>query len=86
MCVLVRYVSPIDKKVKTHLLELELDATDCISNNIFKTFKTFLERKEIPIKNIIGMVSDNASIMTGCSNSFFSRLKSEIMKLHCQTS
>jgi len=79
MCVLVQYFSPLDKKVKTQLLELlSLDATDCSANSIFKTFKTFLENKEIPFKNIIGMASDNASVMIGCNNSFFSRLKSEI--------
>ncbi|XP_067214127.1 SCAN domain-containing protein 3-like [Linepithema humile] len=79
MCVLVQYFSPLNKKVKTQLLELlSLDGTDCTANNIFKTFKTFLENKEIPLKNIVGMASDNASVMTGCNNSFFSRLKSEI--------
>ena len=79
MCLLVKYVSPIDKKVKTQLLELLLlDATDCTANKIYKIFKTFLESKKISIKNIVGMASDNASVMTGCNNSFFSRLKTEI--------
>lgn len=33
MCMLVRYVLPVDKKVKTKLLELlALDATDCNKN------------------------------------------------------
>jgi len=60
--VLVQCFSSLDKKMKTQLLELlSLDATDCSANSIFKTFKTFLENKEIPFKNIIGMASNNAS-------------------------
>lgn len=79
MCLLVKFVSPNDKKIKTQLLELlALDATNCSANNIFETFKTFLNKKNIPLKNIVGMASDNASVMTGCNNSFFSRLKAEI--------
>jgi len=75
MCVLVQYFSPLDKKVKTQLLELlSLDA-DCSMNSIFKTF---LENKEILFKNIVNMASDNASVMIEYNNSFFSRLKSEI--------
>jgi hypothetical protein len=79
MCLLVKYVSPIDKKVKTQLLELlPLDATSCTANEIFHTFKTFLKEKNIPIQNIVGMASDNAAVMTGCNKSFFSHLKSEV--------
>lgn len=79
MCLLVKYVSPINKKVRTQLLELlALDATNCTASKIFEIFKTFLEEKNINIKNIIGMASDNAAVMTGCNNSFFSRLKAEV--------
>jgi len=31
-----------------------------------------LEKKEIPLQNIVGMASDNASVMIGCNNSFMS--------------
>lgn len=79
MCLLVRYVSSSDKKVKTQLLELlALDATNSSAEKIFEIFKTFLDKNNIPIKNIVGMASDNASVMTGCNNSFFSRLKLEV--------
>lgn len=79
MCLLVKYVSLINKKVRTQLLELlALDATNCTASKIFEIFKTFLEEKNINIKNIIGMASDNAAVMTGCNNSFFSRLKAEV--------
>jgi len=82
MCVLVRYISPLNKKITTQLLELLLlDATDCSANKIFELFKNLLEEKEIPIKNIIGLACDNASVMVGCNNSFMSRLKLEVPEL-----
>jgi len=78
MCVLVQFLSK-ENKVKTHLLDLiALDATDYSANQIFQSFKELLENKKIPITNIIGMASDNASVMIGCENWFFSRLQSEI--------
>ncbi|XP_011884095.1 PREDICTED: uncharacterized protein LOC105571237 [Vollenhovia emeryi] len=82
MCILVQYVSPFDKRVKTQLLELlSLNAVDCSAKKIFEVFKTFFLEKEIPIKNIIGMACDNASVMIGRNNSFFSHLKSEVPNL-----
>jgi hypothetical protein len=79
LCVLTRYVSPLDKKVKTQLLNLLLlDATNCSAKNIFEIFKKMFKDKDIPITNIIGMASDNASVMIGAHNSFASHLKSEV--------
>lgn len=40
-------------------------------------FKSCLESKHIPFKNIIGYASDNASVMVGKNNSFLTRLQSE---------
>jgi len=77
MCILVRYISPLNKKIITKLLELyPLNATDCSASKIFESFKNCLEEKEIPINNIIGLACDNASVMVGCNNSFMSHLKS----------
>lgn len=82
MSVLVRYVSPSNKKVKTQLLELiRLDAKDCSASKLFETFKNLLQEKKIPIKNIVGMACDNASVMIGCNNSFMQHLKLEIPRL-----
>ncbi|XP_067211624.1 protein FAM200A-like, partial [Linepithema humile] len=79
MCVFVQYVSPLTKKVTTQLLDLlSVDATDCSANKLFEIFKNMLHNKKIPLKNIVGMASDNASVMIGCNNSFMSRLKLEI--------
>lgn len=74
LCVLVQFFSFFHKKIKTQLLELlPLDATDCSANNIFELFKKLLEKYKFLIQNIVGMASDNASVMIGCNNSFFSR-------------
>ncbi|XP_072760466.1 uncharacterized protein [Anoplolepis gracilipes] len=82
MCLLVKYVLPVNKKLTTQLLELlPLDATDCSASKIFEIFKNFLEEKEIPIKNIVGMACDNAPVMIGCNNFFMSRLKVEVPEL-----
>jgi len=78
MCILVRYVLPLNKKVLTQLLELiALDATNCSTNKLLEVFKNLLQEKKIPIKNIVGMASDNASVMIGCNNSFVQCLKLE---------
>lgn len=79
MCTLVRYVSPINNKITTQLLDLLLlEAADCSASKIFDSFKNLLEQKEIPIKNIVGLACDNASVMVGCNNSFMTHLKSEV--------
>jgi len=82
MCVLVRYVSPKNKKLMTQLLDLvPLDATNCSAEKLFEIFKNLLKEKQIPLEHIVGMASDNASVMIGCNNSFMSRLKLEIPNL-----
>jgi len=74
-------VSSLNKKVLIQLLELiALDATNCSANKLFE-FKNLLQEKKIPIKNIVGMASDNASVMIGCNNSFMQRLKLEEPRL-----
>jgi len=55
MCILsVQYLSPIDKKIKTKLLELlPLVDTNCTTNKIFEAFKTFFEKRNISLRNIV---------------------------------
>ncbi|XP_070511914.1 protein FAM200C-like [Cardiocondyla obscurior] len=82
MCVLAKYVSPNNGQVITQLLELvSLDARDCSANKLFKTFKDLLSEKKILITNIVGLACDNASVMTGCNNSFAQNLKLEVPNL-----
>ncbi|XP_026669810.1 uncharacterized protein LOC113464417, partial [Ceratina calcarata] len=82
MCIVVKYVSPISRNVNTQLLELlSLDSTDCSASKIFETFKQFFTNKAIPLKNIVGLACDNASVMVGCNNSFMTFLKIEVPEL-----
>ncbi|XP_039313707.1 uncharacterized protein LOC105201687 isoform X2 [Solenopsis invicta] len=79
MCILVWFVSPIDKVVTTQLLDLiSIDAKDGTAETIFQVFKNLLKEKEILINNVVGMASDNAAVMIGNNNSFMSRLKLEV--------
>jgi len=63
MCIFVRYISPLNKKITTQLLELLLlDATDYSANKIFESFKNLLEEKEIPVgirESIISSLYEN---------------------------
>lgn len=78
MCILVRYVSPSSRKLITTLLEIvRLDSHDCSAESLWQAFKKCLDEKKIPITNIVGFASDNASTMTGIRNSFWTRLKAE---------
>lgn len=92
LCILVRYISPEAKKCTTQLLELiSLDATDCSADKLYRAFKTCLQDKEIPLSNLIGMACDNASVMIGIRDSFFSRLKQDVpaivlLKCTCHSS
>jgi len=48
------------QKIKTKLLELlSLDSTNCTANTIFEAFKTFFEKRNIPLQNDVAMASDN---------------------------
>jgi len=79
LCILVKYVSSINKKVVTQLFALlPLDATNCSADNLYKTFQNCFSEFQIPLQNIIGMASDNASVMIGSNNSFFTHLKVDV--------
>ncbi|CAN8029251.1 unnamed protein product [Ixodes persulcatus] len=75
LCVLAWYVDPSSGKVKTELLELvQVNAADGTAENVFSSLRECLEAKGIPLKNIIGLACDNASVMVGRHNSVMTRL------------
>jgi hypothetical protein len=77
LCIVVKYVDD-SSKIVDRLLELvTVDAKKCDAEHLFAAFKDSLNTKKIPLKNIIGLASDNASVMLGKHNSFMTRLKSE---------
>lgn len=87
VCILVKYILPINKRVVTQLFALlSLDATNCFANNLYKTFKECFSDFQIPLQNLIEMASDNASVMIGSNNSFLTYLKvdvPQVIKLNC---
>ncbi|KAE8753063.1 hypothetical protein FOCC_FOCC000408, partial [Frankliniella occidentalis] len=75
-CVIVKYVDPKTNLIRTDLLHMiELDPKDCSAEKIFGSFENLMKYYEIPITNIIGLACDNANVMIGVNNSFYSRLK-----------
>lgn len=50
----------VTKKLITQLLDLApLDARNCSAEKLFKIFKNLLKVKQISLKHVIGMASDN---------------------------
>ncbi|XP_066583787.1 SCAN domain-containing protein 3-like [Prorops nasuta] len=75
MTLLTRYVDSKSLRVEVNLLQLiNLDASDCSADKLFKAFSSELIKKEIPISQIIGLSCDNASVMVGKHDSFQTRL------------
>lgn len=82
LCILVKYYNSEQRKCITVLLDmLQLDATDCSAQKIYDAFKKCFQIKEIPLTNIVGMACDNASVMTGIHDLFYTRLKKEVPAL-----
>ncbi|XP_033229765.1 uncharacterized protein LOC117181314 [Belonocnema kinseyi] len=82
MCVLVRYFAPEENKTLTKLLDLlEVDSKDGTPENLNATFKTKMEERGVTLTNIVSLASDNASVMVGCNNSFYTCLKANVPKL-----
>lgn len=81
LCVLVHYVHPKAGTVHTRLLELvAIDATDGSAKKAYEEFKSCLQSKQIPIKNLVGMASDGANMMVGKNNSFFFTFEERLPK------
>ncbi|KAE8738529.1 hypothetical protein FOCC_FOCC015983 [Frankliniella occidentalis] len=56
---------------------LELDAKDCSAESLYEAFKACLDEHGIPVKNCIGMASDNSNTMVGRNTSFWTRLRTD---------
>lgn len=82
LCVLTKYVDKNSVKSVTRLLELiTIDGKNCDSDHLYSAFKSCLNKKNIPVSNIIGLASDNANVMLGKNNSFMTRLQDETRAL-----
>ncbi|CAH1958537.1 unnamed protein product [Acanthoscelides obtectus] len=54
---------------------ISVDAKNANAENLYTAFKECLISQNIPIKNVIGLACDNASVMLGKNNSFLTRLR-----------
>lgn len=82
LCVLVKYMKYGSTVVHTRLLKLlKVDAKSGTAENLYKQFKQLFEEMQVPLKNIIGMASDGASVMIGEKNSFHTRLEQDTQTL-----
>lgn len=64
-CINVKYINKNGKLCDRLLEILTIDAKDCSAEKLFTACKNSLNSMEIPLKNIIGFASDNASVMIG---------------------
>ena len=86
MALLVRYVDN-NLVVREHLLEMiPLHVISCTAKNLFELFKNCCVKHNLKIENIVGMACDNANVMVGAENSFFTHLKAvseNVVLLRC---
>ncbi|XP_066587622.1 protein FAM200A-like [Prorops nasuta] len=75
MTLITRHVDSKSLRTQDNLQNLiNLDAKDCSADKIFNAFKNELNKREIPLTNIIGLSCDNASVMIGRNDPFKTRL------------
>ncbi|KAE8738254.1 hypothetical protein FOCC_FOCC016275 [Frankliniella occidentalis] len=79
MILIVYYTDPAKGKPTAAIFEMiELDPKDCSAQAIYTKFRAVLtDIYNVPITNILGLACDNAPVMVGIHNSFYSRLKAE---------
>lgn len=87
LCLLVRFVHPNSGIVHTKLLGLvPVNAINCSAKIIYGHFKECLLKKNIPLKNIVGVSCDGAAVMVGIHNSFMICMVEDspnVIKMQC---
>lgn len=71
------YYSIKAKKITTSFLKLA-PLTECTADGIISALKATLNEFGLDYKNISGIGTDNASVMTGVNNGVFAKLKADI--------
>ncbi|KAL7305848.1 hypothetical protein TKK_0002087 [Trichogramma kaykai] len=78
-CVSVQYYSfKLKKSVQHFLAFLNLDPLKGKAPELFASFESYFRENNIDLNNIIGVSCDNASVMTGIHNSFYTSLKAVV--------
>ena len=74
--IVIIYFSKSKKKVVSSFLELA-KLPQCTATDIFHALKETLQRHGLDFSKLIGIGTDNASVMTGIHNGLYARLKEE---------
>lgn len=78
--IVVIYYSNAHKKVVSTFLDLA-ELSECNADGIICAIKRTLDRFELSLSNLMGLGTDNASVMTGINNGVFTKLKQEVPHL-----
>lgn len=76
---IIFYDDERSKRVSTFLALVEL--TQCNAESIASAIKITLENFKLPLNNLVGIGTDNASVMIGTNNSVYTHLKSDVPNL-----
>ncbi|XP_050337888.1 uncharacterized protein LOC126764133 [Bactrocera neohumeralis] len=78
--VIIYYSNRFEKVVSTYLDLVRLN--DCDANSIVSAIKDVLQRFESQLINMMGIGTDNASVMTGVNEGVYAKLKREVPHLN----
>ncbi|KAL7296544.1 hypothetical protein TKK_0009977 [Trichogramma kaykai] len=86
-CISVKYYSfRLQKSVQHFLSFVELDPLNSKAPDLFESFRKFFIESKISLNNLIAVSSDNANVMTGTKNSFYTNLRDVVpnaISLNC---
>lgn len=78
--IVIKYFSVnVNDIVTTYLKLVEIDK--CDAESIVNAIKNLLLEYEIPLQNMVGLGTDNASVMVGVNNGVYQKLKKEVPHL-----
>ena len=73
LMIFVRHMTPEGEIVSRFLDVVQLD--DCAADDIFLAVKSSLDKHSFDVKNLIGLATDGASVMTGCKKGVTTKFK-----------
>lgn len=80
LALVVRYFDQIKGKVRDRFLSM-LELRDCDATSLHKVISDLFVKYNIPLSNIVGFASDNASVMTGWKSGVRTHLKNQNLYL-----
>ncbi|XP_031358443.1 zinc finger protein 862-like [Photinus pyralis] len=77
---IILYFSERENKLVTTYLDLAV-LDNCDADGLLHTIKTTLNKYSLNLQNLIGIGTDNTSVMTGANNGLYVKLKEEVPEL-----